>query len=55
MKIQTAHSIMESMTLSHLTIGPEGKLLPPEGKLLTMIVDGVEVDQGITGERSCLL
>lgn len=44
MKIQTAHSIMESMTLSHLTIGPEGKLLPPEGKLLTMIVDGIEVD-----------
>ncbi len=51
MDIQTKVTIDENKTLDMLTIGPMGKLLPPEGKLLTMTVDGVQTDP-LPGEYS---
>ena len=44
MEIQTTVTLQKSRKLSVLTIGPEGKLEAPEGKLLTMTVDGVQTD-----------
>lgn len=44
MNILTAYQVSESTALTELVIGPEGKLLPPEGKLLTMVVNGTVVD-----------
>ena len=44
MDVQSNWIVRDSMTVTEMTIGPEGKLLPPEGKLLTMTVDGVQMD-----------
>ena len=44
MNITAAYQLTESIALGQLTIGPEGRPLPPEGKLLTMVVNGVEMD-----------
>ena len=33
-------TVTEDTCLSSLTIGPEGKLLAPEGKVILMTVDG---------------
>lgn len=44
MNILNSVPIKENMILRHLTIGPEGKLEPPEGKLLTLAVNGLVVD-----------
>ena len=44
MDILTAYQVPESTSLTQLVISPVGKLLPPEGKLLTMVVNGTVVD-----------
>jgi hypothetical protein len=44
MDIQTAFTLTETTAVSALTIGSEGKLLAPEGKLLTMTVDGIQTE-----------
>ena len=44
MDILTAYQLPESTSLTQLVISPVGKLLPPEGKLLTMVVNGTVVD-----------
>ena len=44
MDILTSYQLPESTSLTQLVISPVGKLLPPEGKLLTMVVNGTVVD-----------
>lgn len=51
MDIQTTVTLQESRKLNALTIGLEGKLEAPEGKLFTMTVDGVQMDP-LPGEYS---
>ena len=49
MDITNTYQLKENTALDKLTIGPEGKLEAPEGKLLTVVVNGVEVEEKLTG------
>ena len=44
MEITNLYPVSENITLHKLVIGSEGKLETPEGKLLTVVVNGVEID-----------
>lgn len=44
MYINELYPVLQTTALTELTIGPEGKLTPAEGKLLTMTVNGVQMD-----------
>lgn len=44
MDITNTYQLTENATLDKLVIGPEGKIAAPEGKLLTVVVNGVEID-----------
>ena len=44
MEINDTYVLYENTSLDKLTIGSAGKLEPPEGKLLTVVVNGVEID-----------
>ena len=51
MDITNTCLLTENTALDKLSIGPEGRLAVPEGKLLTVVVNGTEVDP-IPGEYS---
>ena len=44
MEINNTYMVTENTSLDSLILGAAGKLEPPEGKLLTVVVNGVEVD-----------
>ena len=44
MEINGIYQLTESVSLEKLVIAPESRLEAPEGKLLTVVVDGVEID-----------
>ena len=44
MEINNTYMVTENTRLDSLILGAAGKLEPPEGKLLTVVVNGVEVD-----------
>lgn len=44
MEILSRYVLNESTITDKLVIGPQGELLPPEGKLLTLVVNGVQSD-----------
>ena len=44
MHVTETYIVRESAALERLSIDPEGKLTAPENKLLTVVVDGVEID-----------
>ena len=44
MEIANEYLFTENTALEKLSIGPEGKLTAPAGKLLTVVVNGVELD-----------
>ena len=44
MEITNTYQLTENTALDKLTIGPEGRLEAPAGMLLTVVVNGVEID-----------
>ena len=44
MEIKDTYLVEQSTACGQLTIAPEGKLTVPQGKLLTVVVNGVEID-----------
>ena len=44
MQVNDICLVNESISLEKLIVGPNGRLSAPEGKLLTVVVGGVEID-----------